>query len=55
MKASIVVNPVDCIGCRTCEAACALANLPATEVKTCVSLPRLKVRRLNPASAANPV
>ena len=26
MKSLIIVNPADCIGCRTCEVACVVAH-----------------------------
>lgn len=46
MKSLIIVNPADCIGCRTCEVACVVAHPSEQELNADVFLPRLKVQRL---------
>ncbi|RZM87772.1 MULTISPECIES: 4Fe-4S dicluster domain-containing protein [unclassified Escherichia] len=51
MKSLIIVNPVDCIGCRTCEVACVVAHPSEQELTADVFLPRLKVQRLDRISA----
>lgn len=33
MKSLIIVNPADCIGCRTCEVACVVAHPSETGVE----------------------
>ena len=45
MKSLIIVNPADCIGCRTCEVACVVAHPSEQELNADVFLPRLKVQR----------
>ncbi|WP_203255461.1 4Fe-4S dicluster domain-containing protein [Escherichia coli] len=51
MKSLIIVNPADCIGCRTCEVACVVAHPSEQELNADVFLPRLKVQRLDSISA----
>lgn len=51
MKSLIIVNPADCIGCRTCEVACVVAHPSEQELNADVFLPRLKVQRLDCISA----
>ncbi len=43
MKSLIIVNPADCIGCRTCEVACVVAHPSEQELNADIFLPRLKV------------
>ncbi len=50
MKSLIIVNPADCIGCRTCEVACGRSPF-RTGVECRYLLPRLKVQRLDSISA----
>ena len=50
MKSLIIVNPADCIGCRTCEVACVVAHPSEQELNADVFLPRLKVQRLDSIS-----
>ena len=45
MKSLIIVNPADCIGCRTCEVACVVAHPSEQELNADIFLPRLKVQR----------
>ena len=47
MKSLIIVNPADCIGCRTCEVACVVAHPSEQELNADIFLPRLKVRAMN--------
>ena len=51
MKSLIIVNPADCIGCRTCEVACVVAHPSEQELNADIFLPRLKVQRLDCISA----
>ena len=51
MKSLIIVNPADCIGCRTCEVACVVAHPSEQELNADIFLPRLKVQRLDSISA----
>lgn len=51
MKSLIIVNPADCIGCRTCEVACVVSHPSVPELNAALFLPRLKVQRLNSLSA----
>ena len=51
MKSLIIVNPADCIGCRTFEVACVVAHPSEQELNADVFLPRLKVQRLDSISA----
>ncbi|HAV8782040.1 TPA: 4Fe-4S dicluster domain-containing protein [Escherichia coli] len=51
MKSLIIVNPADCIGCRTCEVACVVAHPSEQELNADVFLPRLNVQRLDSISA----
>ncbi|EHX28915.1 putative electron transport protein YsaA [Escherichia coli DEC12A] len=55
MKSLIIVNPADCIGCRTCEVACVVAHPSEQELNADVFLPRLKVQRLDSISVKTPL
>lgn len=39
MKSLIIVNPADCIGCRTCEVACVVAHPSEQELNADVFTP----------------
>ncbi|UMR88483.1 oxidoreductase [Escherichia coli] len=39
MKSLIIVNPADCIGCRTCEVACVVAHPSEQELNADIFLP----------------